>query len=89
LLANIKVGKAIDSKSNVARIQLNSALKSIDDIADFIVQKRSGLPAEKVTDLVAYLDIDIKTKMAIVNKIKERLQQIEQYEVAYSALESE
>jgi len=89
LLANIRVGKEIGSKSKVARIQLNSALKSIDDIAEFIVSKRSSLDAAKVNDLVAYLDIDIKTKMAIVNKIKERLQQIEQYEVAYSALENE
>jgi len=87
VLANIRVGKEIGSNSNVARIQLNDALKSLDEIAAFIISKRSSLDADRVNDIVAYLDIDVKTKMAIVNKIKEQLQAIEQYEVAYSALE--
>ena len=57
--------------------------------ADFILSKRSSVAAVDVKNIVAYLDIDVKTKMAIINKIKERLQAVEQFEVAYSANESD
>ena len=89
VLANIRVGKEIGSKSGATKIQLNDAIKSIEDIADFILSKRSSVAAVDVKNIVAYLDIDIKTKMAIINKIKERLQAVEQFEVAYSANESD
>jgi len=89
VLANIRVAKEIGSKSGATRIQLNDAIKSIEDIADFILSKRSSVAAVDVKNIVAYLDIDIKTKMAIINKIKERLQAVEQFEVAYSANESD
>lgn len=89
ILANIRVGKEINSSSNAPKIQLNDAIKSLDDIADFIIQKRSQVAAEDVNDIVAYMEVDVKTKMAIVNKIKERLQAVDQYEVAFSANESD
>ena len=58
----------------------------MDDIPDFIWEKEAC--AVDVNKIVAYLDVDVDTKMAIVNKIKERLQSVEQYELAYSAKEN-
>ncbi len=89
VLANIKVGQEIGSPSTAPKVQLNDDIKSVQDITQFIWDKRSGLEkiGKSTDDLVAFMDIDIKTKMAIVNKIKEELQAVEQYEVAYSANE--
>ena len=89
ILANIRVGTQIGSASKVSKIQLNDAIKSVDDIPDFIWEKRGLVAAVDVNKIVAYLDVDVDTKMAIVNKIKERLQAVEQFEVAYSANEKD
>lgn len=89
ILANIRVGKEIGSKSNAPKIQLNDAIKSLDDIAEFIQQKRGQVDPTVVKDIVAYMDVDVNVKMAIINKIKERLQAIEHYDVAFSALDAQ
>jgi biopolymer transport protein ExbD len=89
ILANIRVGKEIGSKSNAPKIQLNDAIKSLDDIAEFIQQKRGQVDPTVVKDIVAYMDVDVNVKMAIINKIKERLQAIEHYDVAFLALDAQ
>ena len=85
LLANIRIGQF--NESNSYSIQLGDAIHSINEIPAYIKGIIDRTPTAEVEKLIAYLEIDKKTKMVLVNQVKQKLKEAKLFQLALAGEE--
>lgn len=83
LLANIRIGE--DPNSGTTRIQLGDAIHPVEAINAYIKGKMDRLSPIDLNRLRAYLEVDSKSKMAIVNKVKQEIGRASLHQVILAA----
>ncbi len=68
-----------------ARIQLNDAFKTVDDIKDFIAAERERLSEVDRAFMTVSLNIDEETRMGIVSDVKQALRRCSALKIMYTA----
>ncbi len=92
LVSYIHVGQptiAMQAKFGTAsRIQLNDSYRTTRDILDFIAGERDKLSEADRSSMTIALKIDEKTKMGIVEDIKQELRRANALKISYSSQKS-
>ena len=90
LLATIKIGTAVDKKSDKVLIHLDDDFKDVtleedmwSRIEEYIGTRKSNLGQPDDKHLVAAIEADTEVKMLYINKIKSILRDCDQYKVTY------
>ncbi|MDR1983670.1 MAG: biopolymer transporter ExbD [Prevotellaceae bacterium] len=93
LTVYINIGTPIPSEQarygTDTRICLDDAIKTIDDIRNFIASRREGLDEKDRPLMTTALKIDKETKMGIVSDVKEELRRCQALKIIYNALKVE
>jgi biopolymer transport protein ExbD len=93
LVAYIYVGKPIKSLQGAfgtaARIQLNDAFKTKEDIALFVEMERDARDEAERNMITWSLKVDQKTKMGIVTEVKQALREVNALKINYSTKKTE
>jgi hypothetical protein len=88
LVAYIYVGKPIKSLQGAfgtaARIQLNDAFKTKEDIALFVEMERDARDEAERNMITWSLKVDQNTKMGIVTEVKQELREVNALKINYS-----
>ena len=93
LVAYIYIGKPIKALQGAfgtaPRIQLNDAFKTLEDIPFFVEMERDARDEKEINKIVWSLKVDVKTKMGIVNEVKQELRKVNALKLNYSANKTE
>lgn len=82
----IYVGPPVDENlGDGARIQLDDAFATVDDIPEFITKFRETKPEKEIPFLSTSLKADISVKMGTITDIKQELREINALKLNYSA----
>ena len=68
-----------------SRIQLNDSYAEVGEVQDFIFQERASMSEGDAAKMTVSLKVDQKTKMGIVNEIKNALRKSYALKINYSA----
>ena len=85
LVSFIYVGKSMNDKIKGDRIQLNDKIATVDDIKNFIFDKRESVPESDVNRLITSIKADRGTEVGTIYDIKEKLRDINALKINYSA----
>lgn len=85
LVSFIYVGKSNNDKIKGDRIQLNDKISTVDDIKNFIFDKRESVPQSDVNRLITSIKADKGTEVGTIYDIKEKLRDINALKINYSA----
>jgi biopolymer transport protein ExbD len=69
------------------KIQLDDDFASIEDIQDYVFQKRSDRPEAVHGAIIISLKVDEETKMGIVTDVKQELRKAQSLKISYSTRE--
>ncbi len=69
------------------KIQLDDDFASVDDIQDYVFQKRSDRPEAVHGAIIISLKVDEETKMGIVTDVKQELRKAQSLKISYSTRE--
>ena len=86
LVNYIYVGKSKDGSTKGDKIQLNDAIKSVDDIPDFIFQVRTKHSEEEIPKLTTSIKADVDANVGTISDIKEKLRDVNALKINYSTL---
>ncbi len=88
LVSFIYIGEPVKTKLGTnARIQLNDAFATVDDISEFIVLEREARDEADRKFLTTSLKVDKGTKMGVVSDIKQELRKAGAFKINYSVTE--
>lgn len=88
LVSFIYIGEPVKTKLGTnARIQLNDAFATVDDISEFVVQEREARDEADRKFLTTSLKVDKGTKMGVVSDIKQELRKAGAFKINYSVTE--
>ncbi len=88
LVSFIYVGEPVKTKLGTnARIQLNDAFATVDDISEFVVLEREARDEADRKFLTTSLKVDKGTKMGVVTDIKQELRKAGAFKINYSVTE--
>ena len=73
-----------DTYGTKARIQLNDAFATVDDIPQYITSERSARDEKEVPFMTASIKADQNTKMGIVTDVKQELRKANALKINYS-----
>ncbi len=89
LVTNVSVGKPIEKFQKAFgkedRVELNGAIRGIEDIPNFIANKRAEIVEAEQNKMIVSLKIDRKSKMGIVTAVKQELRKASALKISYSA----
>lgn len=89
LTSYIYVGSPIPAKQaqygTDARIQLNDAFKTVNEIRDFIAAERETLPESDRAQMVTAIKADENVRMGIITEIKQELRRCSALQIMYVA----
>ena len=71
-----------------ARIQLNDAFRTVDDIAKFVINEKEKLSEAEQKKMLMFIKSDETTHMGIITNIKQELRKMNALHISYSARES-
>lgn len=71
----------------VPKIQLDDDFATVDDIQDYIIQKRSDRLEKLQGKITVSLKVDEETKMGIVTDVKQELRKVQALKISYSTRE--
>lgn len=90
LVVNISIGKPLESLQSVFgkedRVELNGAIRDIQDIPTFIANKRAEIIEAEQNKMIVSLKIDAKAKMGTVTAVKQELRKASALKISYAAL---
>lgn len=90
LVINISIGKPLEALQSVYgkedRVELNGAIRSIEDIPTFIANKRAEIIEAEQNKMIVSLKIDAKAKMGTVTAVKQELRKASALKISYAAL---
>lgn len=69
------------------KIQLDDDFATIEDIQDYVLQKRSDRPEAIQGAIIVSLKVDQETKMGIVTDVKQELRKVQALKISYSTRE--
>jgi biopolymer transport protein ExbD len=69
------------------KIQLDDDFASVEDIQDYVFQKRSDRPEAVHGAIIISLKVDEETKMGIVTDVKQELRKAQSLKISYSTRE--
>ena len=88
LVSYIYIGSPIKrmqaSYGSAARIQLNDAFATVDDIAQFITTERAARDEKEVPFMTTSIKADQDTRMGIVTDVKQELRKANALKINYS-----
>ena len=88
LVSYVYVGEPVDRMQGTygtkARIQLNDAFATIDDIPQFINAERASRDEKEVPFMTTSIKADQSTKMGIVTDLKQELRKVNALKINYS-----
>ena len=88
LVSFIYIGEPVKTKLGTnARIQLNDAFATVDDISEFVVLEREARDEADRKFLTTSLKVDKGTKMGVVSDIKQELRKAGAFKINYSVTE--
>lgn len=90
LVTNISIGTPIEvlqkNFGKEDRVELNGAIRDIQDIPTFIANKRAEIVEAEQNKMIVSLKIDKKAKMGIVTAVKQELRKSSALKISYSAI---
>jgi biopolymer transport protein ExbD len=93
LTVYINIGQPIPTEQarygTDTRICLDDAIKTVDDIRNFIASRRESMSELDRPYMTTALKIDKETKMGIVSDVKEELRRCQALKIMYNALKAE
>lgn len=93
LVSYIYIGKPIKALQNTmgteARVQLNDAIATPNQIAEFIESERAQKKEEEIPFMTTSLKVDKEAKMGIVTDVKQELRKVNALKINYSAKKSD
>jgi len=89
LVSFIYVGKSIKDNVKGDRIQLNDKISTVNDIKNFIFDKRESVPQSDVNRLITSIKADKDSEVGTIYDIKEKLRDINALKINYSATEKQ
>ena len=88
LVSYIYIGSPVERMQGTygtkARIQLNDAFATLDDIPQYITSERSARDEKEVPFMTASIKADQNTKMGIVTDVKQELRKANALKINYS-----
>ena len=88
LVSYIYIGSPVERMQSTfgtkARIQLNDAFATLDDIPQYITSERSARDEKEVPFMTASIKADQNTKMGIVTDVKQELRKANALKINYS-----
>ena len=88
LVSYIYIGSPVERMQSTfgtkARIQLNDAFSTLDDIPQYITSERSARDEKEVPFMTASIKADQNTKMGIVTDVKQELRKANALKISYS-----
>lgn len=84
LVSYIYVGKEKKGNSNKDVIQLNDKISTINDIQNFILEKRSKVAQNELNRLTTSIKADVNNKVGTIYDIKKELREVEALKINYS-----
>ena len=88
LVSYIYIGSPVERMQGTygtkARIQLNDAFATVDDIPQYIASERSARDEKEVPFMTASIKADQNTKMGIVTDVKQELRKANALKINYS-----
>ena len=85
LVSFIYVGKSAKEGVKGDRIQLNDKISTVDDIKNFILNKRESVSQAEVNRLITSIKADKDSEVGTIYDIKEKLRDINALKINYSA----
>jgi hypothetical protein len=89
LTSYINIGSPIQSLQgqygNDARIQLNDAFRSVDEIRDFIAAERDAMSEADRSFMTVSIKADESVRMGIVTDVKQELRRCSALKIMYAA----
>ncbi|AEH00555.1 biopolymer transporter ExbD [Lacinutrix sp. 5H-3-7-4] len=87
-ISYIYIGKPnsnyIDTYGSEDRVQLNDALRSVDDVQAFIAAERAALREELIPKLTVSLKVDREAKMGVLTDVKQELRKTNALKINYT-----
>lgn len=88
LVSYIYIGSPVERMQNTygtkARIQLNDAFASVEDIPQYITSERAARDEKEVPFMTTSIKVDKDTKMGIVTDVKQELRKANALKINYS-----
>ncbi len=88
LVSYIYIGSPVERMQGTygtkARIQLNDAFATVDDIPQYITSERSARDEKEVPFMTASIKADQNTKMGIITDVKQELRKANALKINYS-----
>ncbi len=69
------------------KIQLDDAFATVEDIQDYVIEKRADRPEAVHGAIIVSLKVDEETKMGIVTDVKQELREVQALKISYSTRE--
>lgn len=69
------------------KIQLDDAFATVEDIQDYVIEKRADRPEAVHGAIIVSLKVDEETKMGIVTDVKQELRDVQALKISYSTRE--
>ena len=89
LVSYIYIGSPIkrlqNSYGSAARIQLNDAFASVEEIQEFIATEREARDEKEIPYMTTSIKADETAKMGIITDIKQELRQVNALKLSYTA----
>jgi len=85
LVSFIYVGESAKEGVKGDRIQLNDKISTVDDIKNFILNKRESVSQAEVNRLITSIKADKDSEVGTIYDIKEKLRDINALKINYSA----
>lgn len=76
-----------DLYGTLPKIQLDDDFATVDDIQDYVAQKRADRPEALHGAIIVSLKVDQDTKMGIVTEVKQELRKVQSLKISYSTRE--
>ncbi|MEZ4720466.1 MAG: biopolymer transporter ExbD [Flavobacteriales bacterium] len=76
-----------DLYGTLPKIQLDDDFATVDDIQDYVAQKRADRPEALHGAIIVSLKVDQDTKMGIVTDVKQELRKVQALKISYSTRE--
>lgn len=88
LVSYIYIGSPVERMQGTygtkARIQLNDAFATVDDIPQYITAERAARDEKEVPFMTTSIKVDMDTKMGIVTDVKQELRKANALKINYS-----
>ena len=88
LVSYIYIGSPVERMQGTygtkARIQLNDAFATVDDIPQYITAERAARDEKEVPFMTTSIKVDMQTKMGIVTDVKQELRKANALKINYS-----